>query len=518
MKHVAFLDTTLRDGIKIPGLMLLPEEKIQIARQIATLGVDILEGGFPAASEEQYRTLCVMAEEIQGPSFCVLARATNPEDFRIARDVLKRHPKPRIHTFIPASAAYRDHFLKKPLDECLRIAVEAVKRGKDVADHVEFSFVDAFRASENELLKLLDAVLEAGADTITFADTVGYATPWLIENIIGKICSEIKDEIVVGIHCHNDLGLATPNSIAALRAGASLVHCTVNGLGERAGNARLEEIATIIAIHGKALGLSTSVAMDRIGPVCRLLERHTGISFGPLKPLTGSYAFYCEPSGPQIGDVAELPPCFVIREEDIGMVKNGEPMDQDTPFEVFKARVKELGYVLKEGEYQRCYETFQRLASKKENIFNSDLELIVRQALFHVPQKYRLLYLNVSAGSIPVPHATVQLEIDGQVVQDAGFGHGPVDAAFKTIFRMVRRFPKLIHYEVKAATLGTDAQGMVLLRVQEGDTIVDGWGAHVDIVLASAQALIDALNKLEHYGGRREVSEYTDDEAWSIVL
>lgn len=518
MKHVAFLDTTLRDGIKLPGLMLLPEERIQIARQIATLGVNILEGGFPAASEDQYRTLCVMAEEIRGPVFSVLARATNAEDFRLAQEVLKRHPKPRLHTFIPASAAYRDHFLKKPLNECLKIAADAVKRGKDVAEEVEFSFVDAFRADEDELMKLVDTVLEAGADAITFADTVGYATPWLVEDLIGRVCSRIKGEVVVGIHCHNDLGLATPNSIAALRAGASLVHCTVNGLGERAGNARLEEIATIIFLHGKAMGLSTSIVMDRIGPVCRLLERHTGISFGPLKPLTGSYAFYCEPSGPQIGDVTELPPCFVIKEEEIGIIRNGEPMDQDTPFEVFKARVRELGYVLEEGEYRRCYEMFQRLASKKDNVFDSDVELIVRQALFHVPQKYRLLYLNVSAGSIPVPHATVQLEIDGQVVQDAGFGHGPVDAAFKTIFRMVKRFPKLIHYEVKAATLGTDAQGMVLLRIQEGKTIVGGWGAHVDIVLASALALIDALNKLEHYSGRREVSEYTDDEAWSIVL
>lgn len=518
MKHVAILDTTLRDGLKIPGLTLLPEERIQVARQLTTLGVDILEGGFPAASEDHYKTLCILAEELTGPIFCALARATNPEDFRIAYEVLKRNPKNRVHTFLPASSLYRDHFLKRTLKECLDIVKDAVHRGKDTASQVEFSLVDAFRAHPDELMQIIEAAVKAGADVVTCADTVGYSTPWLVEEIISRVSTTFGNDIVIGIHCHNDLGLATSNSLTALKAGASQVHCTINGIGERAGNTRLEEIAAVIALHGQHLGMSTSIIMERLGPICRLIEKYTGIYFGPLKPLTGAYAFACEALVPQIGDVTEIPPCYVIRAEDIGATGNGEPMDQDTPFEVFKVRVKEFGYVLKEEEYQKCYEMFQQLVTKKDQIFDSDLELIVRQTLFHVPQKYRLLYLNVSAGSIPVPHATVQLEIDGQVIQDAGFGHGPVDATFKTIFRMVRRFPRLVHYEVKAATVGTDAQGMVLLRVQEGETIVDGRGVHVDIVLASAYALIDALNKLEHYRGRREISEYTDNDAWNVIL
>ncbi len=518
MKHVKLFDTTLRDGLKIPGVFLLPDERIQIAKQLENLKVDVIEGGFPGASEEQYEVLCRMAEEIKTVGFCVLARATNPEDFKIASDVLKRTRKPRLHTFLPASKLYRDHFLKKSFEETLSIAKEAVQRGSEIAPEVEFSLVDAFRASEDEVIKLIETVLEAGAKIVTCADTVGYAIPWMVENLFDKISENFGDSITLSIHCHNDLGLAIANSLAALRAGASQVHCTINGLGERSGNTALEELVAIIVSHSDELDMSCSVELNRIYPICRIVERHTGISSSPLKPITGLNAFSCDVMMPQLEDEKEAPPFTILNPESLGRVQIEGILDSQMSYDEFKKQIENLGYLLSEEQCHKCYAAFNELVEKKEQVFLSDLELILQQVLYKIPQRYKLLYLNVTAGSIPVPHATVQLEIDGQIVQDAGFGHGPVDATFKTIFRMVKRFPKLVHYEVNAASAGTDAQGEVLLRLQEGQTVVDGRGANVDIVLASAHALVDALNKLERYGERKEVSEYTDQEGWAVML
>jgi len=518
MRSVHIFDTTLRDGLKIPGVFLLPEERIQIAKQIQDLGVDVIEGGFPAASESQYKTLLQMADVIKDTIFCVLARATNPEDFKSAGEVLKRVAKPRVHTFVPVSKSYRDHFLKKSLEDTLELAEEAIKRGFDIASEVEFSLVDAFRADEDDIIRMVEVALEAGATVVNLADTVGYATPWGVEDLFSRLVDRFGNEARFSIHCHNDLGVAVANSIMALKAGAAQVHCTVNGIGERAGNASLEEIAAFLKSHAAELNLSTSIKLERIYQVCRIVERHTGIAMSPLKPLTGSNAFTCDATIPQLGDATDTPPFYILTPQDLGVSVVGNDLDRDTTYETFKDRVAALGYLLTEDQYEKCYKRFKELADKKEQIFRSDLELIVHQTLYQVPQKYKLLYLNVTAGSIPVPHATVQMEIDGQIVQDAGFGHGPVDATFKTIFRMAKRFPKLIHYEVNAATSGTDAQGEVLLRLQEGDVVVDGRGANIDIVLASAHALVDALNKLEHYGQKQEVSEYTDEEGWTIIL
>ncbi len=518
MRHVSFLDTTLRDGIKIAGICLTDGEKLQLGSQIAGLGVDVFEIGFPAASEDQYRSACTLAESIEGPTLSVLARATNAEDFTVARDVLKRTSRSRIHTFLPVSPQYREHYLKRPLDAILGLAEEAVLRAKENAKEVEFSLVDAFRSTTDDIFRLAERALSAGAAIVNLADTVGCATPWHVEDLIGQLRKRFGDTIRWSIHCHNDLGLAVVNSLAAVKAGATQLHCTINGLGERAGNAPLEEIATILLIYGQQFGLTHSIVTHRLGPVCHLVERFTGISMSPLKPLVGRHAFACDLSTPQLGDATERPPFFVVPPREIGIPLTDEPLDRDTDFSSFTKYLSHTGYTLSEENARKAYEMFLDIAAKKDQLFLQDIELIVHRTLFDVEQRYKLLYLNVSAGSIPVPHATVQLEIDGQILQDAGFGQGPVDATFKTIFRMVRRFPRLLRYEVKAATTGTDAQGQVLLRLQEDDTIVDGRGFHTDIVLASAMALIDALNKFEHHRGKREVSELTDDESWSVRL
>jgi 2-isopropylmalate synthase len=413
---------------------------------------------------------------------------------------------------------YRDHFLKKSFGDSLGIAQEAVKRAADVASEVEFSLVDAFRASLEDIFAMTEKVLSAGAHIVNYADTVGCATPWKVEALVGELKKRFGDSLRLSIHCHNDLGLATANSFAALRAGAEQVHCTVNGVGERAGNTPLEELAVIIGLYGAELGLSSSIVLNKLYPLSRIVERYTGVSLSVMKPLVGTNAFLCDVSTPQLSDTTEKPPFAVITPEEIGIPVSVEPLARDASFEKFKERLESLGYSLSSENCRKAYELFLDVAKKKDYLFNEDIEIIVHQSLSQVPERYRLLYLNVSAGSIPVPHATVQLEIDGQIVQDAGFGHGPVDAAFKTIFRMVKRFPRLIRYEVNAATMGTDAQGQVLLRLQEEDTIVDGRAVNTDIVMASALALIDALNKLEAYRGKREISEMSEDESWTVKL
>ncbi|MGC8720229.1 MAG: alpha-isopropylmalate synthase regulatory domain-containing protein [Thermodesulforhabdaceae bacterium] len=519
MRKVSVFDTTLRDGLKIAGICLTNDEKIHIAKLLVNAGVTVLEVGFPAASEDQYKSCCAIVDAIKEPvTFCVLARATNPGDFSIAKDVLSRTSKGRLHTFLPVSAMYRDHFLKRSFEDSLNIAQEAVKRAMDVAPEVEFSLVDAFRADINDVFAMTEKVLSSGAYIINYADTVGCATPWKVEALVGELKKRFGDSLRISIHCHNDLGLATANSFAALKAGAEQVHCTVNGIGERAGNTPLEELAVLIHLYGSEAGLSSSVVMNRLYPLSRVVERYTGVSLSAMKPLVGTNAFICDVTTPQLGDTTEKPPFAVITPEQIGIPRPGEPLNRDTDFDTFKKRLESIGYSLSDENYQRAYDLFKDVAGKKEYLFDEDLEVIVHQTLSQIPERYKLLYLNVSAGSIPVPHATVQLEIDGQIVQDAGFGHGPVDAAFKTIFRMVKRFPKLIRYEVNAATMGTDAQGQVLLRLQEEDTVVDGRGVNTDIVMASALALIDALNKLEAYRGKREISELSEDESWTVRL
>lgn len=516
MDHIRIFDTTLRDGLKSPGTILSNEEKLRLAKQIARLRVDVLEVGFPAASEEQYELVERIAREVQGPVMAVLARATNPRDFEIAARALKSAAKKRIHTFVPVSRQYRDHFLKKDAQQTLELAVAAVKTAKTLTPEVEFSLVDAFRADPAELVTLVRAVVQAGADNVNLADTVGCATPTVVAKIFRQLKQEVDefDRAVFSIHCHNDLGLAVANSLAAVMEGAKQVQCTVNGIGERAGNAALEEIVAAIDMHVADLGRSTQVELSQIYPASRLVQRLTGIALQPHKPVVGANAFICEPVAPQLADSKEKPPYEILSAEKFGILTTGDCLMSNATPDQFRIKAAELGYDLQGETLQKCYEDFQDLAAKKEMVFDSDLESLLSAGVTPEDKRYKLLYLNVTAGSISVPNATVQLEVDGQVFQDAGFGHGPVDAAFKTICRMVKRMPKLVRYEVNAVTPGTDAQGEVTLRLEENGYLVNGRAVDTDIVLASARALVDGLNKLENISDQPVVSEFTDEDAW----
>ncbi len=516
MRKIRILDTTLRDGIKSPGMILTGEEKLRIAKQLARLGVDVLEPGFPAASEEQFRFCERVAREIDGPVIAVLARATNPRDFEVAWDAIKHSFQPRIHTFVPASREYREHFLKKSAEQTLELAASAVRMAKDLTADVEFSLVDAFRADPSEVVQLCRAAIGAGATTVNLADSVGIALPSDVTKLFRRLREELKDvgQTAFSIHCHNDFGLAVANSLAALEEGAIQVHCTVNGIGERAGNAALEEIAAVLHARGTRLDWQSGIQMDQIYATSRLVRRLTGVSLQPHKPVVGVNAFACELDVPQLADSTEKPPYEVLRPEKLGIETSGELLTADTGMEQFQARVAELGYELTSDQLQDCFEAFQDLAARKEVVFDADLEAMLASKTSTERVRYRLLYLNVTAGSISVPNATVQLEVDGQILQDAGFGRGPVDAAFKTILKMVKRHPRLVRYEVSAVTAGTDAQGEISIRIEENGHLVDGRAVDTDIVLASARALVDALNKLERVSTERPISEFTDAESW----
>ncbi len=516
MGHIQIFETTLRDGIKSPGTILTVEEKVRLAKQLARLGVDVLEIGFPAASEEQYGAVERIAREVRGPVMAVLARATNPRDFEIAARAFKDAERKRIHTFVPVSRQYREHFLKKSAEEALELAVSAIKMAKDITSDVEFSLVDAFRGAPEEVIPLVKAAIQSGATSINLADTVGYTTPADIHQLFGKLKEETggSDKVTFSIHCHNDLGLAVANSLAAVMEGARQVHCTVNGIGERAGNTALEEIVAAINTRGSSAGWSTQIQLNQIYPTSRLVKRLTGITMQPHKPIVGANAFICETAVPQLADAKEKPPYQIMSAEMLGISSTVDFLTTDAGFDAFKTRVAELGFELDQERLQQCYEDFQELANKKEIVFDADLEFLVGARAAMESARYRLLYLNVTAGSISVPNATVQLEVDGLIVQDAGFGHGPVDAAFKTICKMTNRFPRLVRYEVNAVTPGTDAQGEVTLRLEENGQLVNARAADTDIVLASAKALIDGLNKLESVLDQPVISEYTDVESW----
>lgn len=516
MRQVKILDTTLRDGLKSPGTILTMDEKLRIAKQLARLNVDVLEVGFPAASQEQYDVVECISGEISGPVIAVLARATNPRDFEIAWKTVGAAERPRIHTFAPVSKEYREHFLKKNAHQALEIAVSAVRTARELASDVEFSLVDAFRASPEDVLDMVKAVLDAGATVINLADTVGRATPSDITALFDRLRRGIEGfaEVAFSIHCHNDLGMAVANSLAAVLQGATQVHCTVNGIGERAGNAPLEELVAALTARADLFQAETGIRLDRLYPVSRLVRRLSGVNLQPHKPVVGSNAFYYESSVPQLADAVDKPPYEILHPERLGIRQAGKPLSAQTTLTDLQTRLGELGYDLNGEALRRCFESFQELLEKKEHVYDADLELMVNTALEKEPVPFRLLYLKVSAGSISVPNATVQMEVNGEVLQDSGFGHGPVDAAFKTIMKITRRQPKLVRYTLGAVTPGTDAQGEVSIRLVEGNHLVNGRGADTDIVLASAKALVDALNKLERVRKEAVIFEFTDEESW----
>lgn len=498
-KRIKIFDTTLRDGEQSPGASMNIEEKVRVAHQLEKLNVDIIEAGFPFASEGDFEAVKKVAKSIKNCQVAGLARANN-RDIDRAWEALKEAKNPRIHTFIATSDIHLKHKLKKSRDEVLEAAVAAVKHAKKLTDNVEFSAEDAVRSDVDYLCRVVEAVIAVGATTVNIPDTVGYAIPTEFGKLIRTLHERVPnvDKAVISVHCHNDLGLAVANSLAAIENGAGQIECTINGIGERAGNASLEEIVMAIRTRRDLLGFETAIETTNLYPASRLITHITGMVVQPNKAIVGANAFAHEAGIHQDGVLKEKSTYEIMTPESVGVSQNLLVLGKHSGRHAFRERIKDLGYELDDVNLDKAFARFKKLADKKKEIFDEDLDAIVADEVIRIDEKYKLAYLNVSSGTVTVPTATVQLEINGDKVQEAGFGVGPVDAVYETIAKITKTKSKLIRYSVSSVTRGMDAQGEVTVRVEEGGKTVIGQGAHTDIIVASAKAYINALNKLEY--------------------
>ncbi|MBI5207299.1 MAG: 2-isopropylmalate synthase [Candidatus Firestonebacteria bacterium] len=496
-EKIIFFDTTLRDGEQSPGASLNIEEKLKIAKQLAKLKVNIIEAGFPIASPGDFEAVKLIANEIKGPIICGLARATE-KDIDKAYEALKDANNFRIHTFIATSDIHLKHKLKMSRDEVLDSAFKAVKHARKYTPDVEFSAEDAGRSDENFLHEVIKTAIKAGATTINIPDTVGYITPFEFGKIISNIKEKVQgiDDIILSVHCHNDLGLAVANSIAAIKNGARQVECTINGLGERAGNASLEEIVMILETRKNFFGLETGIKLNEIYRTSWIVSNLTGIIVQPNKAIVGANAFAHEAGIHQDGILKERSTYEIMSAETIGLDRNRLVMGKHSGRHALKTRLMELGYELKDEELDKIFINFKNLADKKNEIFDEDLIGIIEGEIKIVPESYKLISLEVKCGTIGKPTAKVTLSVHGKNVVCEKTGDGPVDAVYHSISDITKTQSKLETYIVKAITGGTDAQGDVTVELVENNRTVFGRGMDTDIIVASAKAYVNALNKL----------------------
>ncbi len=498
-KNIKIFDTTLRDGEQSPGASMNVDEKIRVAHQLEKLNVDIIEAGFPIASEGDFDAVRKVAATVKNCQVAGLARA-NPKDIDRAWEALKNAANPRIHTFIATSDIHLKHKLKKSRDEVLEAAVAAVRYAKAYTKNVEFSAEDAVRSNVDYLCRVVEAVIKAGATTVNIPDTVGYAIPSEFGKLIKTLHERVPNigKAVISVHCHNDLGLAVANSIAALENGAGQVECTINGIGERAGNASLEEIVMALRTRKDLLGYDTAIITEGLYPTSRLITHITGMVVQPNKAIVGANAFAHEAGIHQDGVLKEKSTYEIMTPESVGLAQNLLVLGKHSGRHAFKDRIKELGYELSDENLEKAFTRFKTLADKKKEIFDEDLDAIIADEIIRIPDTYKLISMDVSSGTKARPSADVSIEAHGKIVNESCEGVGPVDAVFEGIAKATGTTSKLVRYSVSSITSGMDAQGEVTVRIEEKGKSVIGQGAHTDIIVASAKAYINALNKLEY--------------------
>jgi len=513
-EKVIIFDTTLRDGEQSPGASLSIAEKLEIAHQLAALGVDIIEAGFPISSPTQFEATKLVAEQVAGPTIAGLARA-NEQDIEAAGKAVAPAKNKRIHTFIATSPIHMEYKLKKTSDEVLKMAVEAVKYAKTFTDDVEFSPEDACRSEIPFLIEILAAVIEAGATTLNIPDTVGYVLPYEYGRLIARLKSDVPgiDKRIISTHCHNDLGMAVANSLTAVRNGARQVECTVNGLGERAGNAALEEI--VMAIHTRAdfFGkgteneLTTNVNTKEIHRTSQLVSRLTGFVIQPNKAIVGANAFAHEAGVHVDGVLKERTTYEIMKPETIGLVGSRMVLGRHSGRHGFVDRCRQLGYKLTDEEIERAYQRFLEIADKKKEVFDEDLEVIINDEIRIVEQVYELQYLHVASGTGTLPTASVKIRAKGEIKQAAACGDGPVDAAYEAIREATGQSPKLENYSIRAVTAGKEALGEATVRISGDGRTYIGRGISTDIIEASAKAYVDAINRMVAMQGKGKAAE-----------
>jgi 2-isopropylmalate synthase len=501
MDRVIIFDTTLRDGEQSPGFSMNTMEKLEMARQLARLNVDVIEAGFPISSEEDFEATREVARQVGtlegAPTICGLSRV-GLGDIDRCWEAVKYARKARIHTFVATSDIHLKYKLRKSRAEILKAAVEAVRHARGYCEDVEFSPEDASRTDFDYMCDVLSAVIEAGARTVNIPDTVGYAIPREWGERIASIREKVPgmDKVVLSVHCHNDLGQAVANSVTAVMNGARQIECTINGIGERAGNASLEEVVMALRTRKDFFGVETGVRTEEIFKASRLLSHITGIHVQPNKAIVGENAFAHEAGIHQDGVLKEKLTYEIMKPEDIGRPSNKLVLGKHSGRHALAARLKDLGFDLSGSDLDRAFKAFKDLADRKKEVFDEDLVAIVTdEATQGGLETYRLEYLHVISGTGVVPSATVKLRRDQEVFQDSGVGDGPVDAVLAAIEAITGMKGRVLDYSLRAATSGKDAIGEVSIKIDFDGTVVSGRGSSTDVIEASARAYLSALNR-----------------------
>ena len=496
---LVIFDTTLRDGEQSPGASMTKDEKLRIAKALERMRVDVIEAGFPIASQGDFESVEAVAKAIKDSTVCGLARALD-KDINRAGEALKQANSARIHTFIATSPIHMEKKLRMKPDQVVEQAVKSVKLARSFTDNVEFSPEDAGRSETDFLCRIIEAVIDAGARTINIPDTVGYNIPHQFGELIRTLVERIpnSDKAVFSVHCHNDLGLAVGNSLAAVLNGARQVECTINGLGERAGNASLEEVVMAVRTRQDIFNCDTSLDTTQIVPCSRLVAGITGFPVQPNKAIVGANAFAHESGIHQDGVLKSRETYEIMRAQDVGWAANRIVLGKHSGRNAFKTRLQELNIDFNsEHELNAAFSRFKDLADKKHEVYDEDLQALVADSNWAIEnERFQLLSLHVCSETGETPNATLVLNIDGKEVKAAADGSGPVDAAFRAIESVVHSETSLQLYSVNNITSGTDAQGEVTVRLEKSGRIVNGQGADTDIVIASTNAYINALNKL----------------------
>jgi 2-isopropylmalate synthase len=505
---IRIFDTTLRDGEQSPGCSMNLSEKLALARQLERLGVDVIEAGFPIASEGDFESVRAVAKEVRGTSICGLAR-TGSDDIERAAQALEDAAHPRIHTFIATSDIHMQHKLRMGREQVLAEVDRAVRQARGSCDDVEFSAEDATRSDWEFLVEVFSVAVAAGASTLNVPDTVGYTQPAEFAELMGFLRERISGEdVIFAVHCHDDLGVAVANSLAAVRAGARQVECTLNGIGERAGNTSMEEVVMAVKTRPDVFaGLETNIRTAEIYPASRLLSSIIGVPVPPNKAIVGDNAFAHEAGIHQDGVLKAAITYEIMTPQSIGRPSNEMVMGKHSGRHAFRERLKELGLDLEGEEFQLAFRRFKDLADKKKTIFNEDIEAIVADSAIRHDDRFAVEEISVQSGTFAKPTATVGLRVDGEPRKATALGVGPVDAVFKAIAELTETKSELLRFHVNAITGGMDAQGEVSVTVSADGRRVIGHGADPDIIVASARAYVHALNKLAWHMRRRDASE-----------
>jgi 2-isopropylmalate synthase len=494
--RIYLFDTTLRDGEQSPGVSLNVEEKLEIARQLERLGVDIIEAGFPVSSPGDFLAVKTIAEQVRTPVITALCRA-NRSDIDRTWEALKGAESPRIHTFIATSDIHLKYKLQKSREEVLAQAVDAVRHARKYCSDVEFSAEDAYRSDLEYLAQVVEAVIEAGATTVNLPDTVGYAVPQEFGAFIKTMMEKVPniDQAIISVHCHDDLGMAVANSLSGLLNGARQVECAVNGIGERAGNASLEEIIMALYTKKAFYNKEIKVKYNEIYRTSRMVSGLTGMVVQPNKAIVGRNAFAHESGIHQDGVLKERTTYEIMSPQLIGLNRNNLVLGKHSGRHAFADRMAELGYNLNEDELNRAFNAFKEVADKKKDITNDDLEALIKDKVWTVPERFSLKYLQISSGTTIIPTATVRLSIENNEFEAAATGDGPVDAAFHAIDKITDIYGKLVDYKLEAVSVGKDALGEVISKFEINGQAYNGRGLSTDIIEASVKSYINAINK-----------------------